>query len=109
MLMRLEKRPPRAMFITSSALKSGVDRAAPTSSTRSDVCGAPGLSTMITRALVVFGKPRSFFTHLDNIGEPAGALPVHVLRRERRMQRDIREEVEGLREILLERSGLHPR
>ena len=47
--MRLENNPPSAMFITCIAWKSGDDRGAPMPTTRSWVCGAPGLSTMTTR------------------------------------------------------------
>ena len=57
MLMRLENKPPSAVFITCSGRKSGDDRAAPMPTTRSCVCGAPGLSTMTTRARVVSGAP----------------------------------------------------
>ena len=57
MLMRLEKRPPSARFITCIGRKSGDDRGAPMLATRSCVCGLPGLSTMTTRAGVVAGAP----------------------------------------------------
>ena len=55
--MRLENRPPSAMFITCSGRKSGDERGAPMLATRTCVCGAPGLSTMTTRARVVAGAP----------------------------------------------------
>ena len=51
MLMRLENRPPSAMFITCSGRKSGDERGAPIVATRSCVCGAPGLSTITIFAL----------------------------------------------------------
>src|ERR1700690_4559545 len=46
MLIRLEKRPPRAVFMTDSGTKSGVPRLAPRLATARKVCGAPGLSTI---------------------------------------------------------------
>ena len=46
--MRLENRPPSAVFITCAGRKSVAERAAPIIATRSCVCGAPGRSTITT-------------------------------------------------------------
>ena len=68
--MRLEKSPPRVMFITCSGRKSGDDRSAPMPATRSCVCGLPGLSTITTRAAVIDGAPSC-----DRDGEPRSHAP----------------------------------